>query len=137
MFYFVLVVHSVLSLFLIGVVLLQQGKGADMGAALGGGSNTIFGASGANNLLVKVTTTVAVLFMFTSIILVNMYFNHAHESAGVVSDSLSGSVLNNTPAVSEAAPVAPVEAPKAEAPVAQAAPAAAAPAVGTEAEKAK
>jgi preprotein translocase subunit SecG len=63
------IIHISVCVFLILIVLLQQGKGADMGATFGGGSQTVFGASGADNLLTKVTTTVAVLFMITSIFL--------------------------------------------------------------------
>lgn len=73
MFQLVLGVHLLLCIFLIGLVLLQQGKGADAGAVLGGGSNTLFGAGGATSLMVKVTTAVAVLFMVTSIFLVRGY----------------------------------------------------------------
>lgn len=65
----VTVTHIFICFLLIGIVLLQQGKGADVGATFGGGSNTLFGASGADTLLTKVTTTLAVLFMVTSVIL--------------------------------------------------------------------
>lgn len=64
---FVTVIHVCLCLFLIVVVLLQTGKGADMGAAFGGASQTVFGATGALTLLHKVTTVTAVLFMLTSL----------------------------------------------------------------------
>ena len=84
--------------------MLQQGKGADLGAAFGGGSNTLFGASGANNILLRVTTSLALLFMITSIILVNMYFNHARTSVGSAEPSLEGSVVPNQAV--ESAPVA-------------------------------
>ncbi len=63
------VVHIFICLFLIAIVLLQQGKGADVGAAFGGGSNTFFGAGGADNLLTRVTTISAGCFMLTSILL--------------------------------------------------------------------
>ena len=56
-------------LFLIGVVLLQSGKGADMGAAFGGASSTVFGPSGAGNVLTKVTAATAATFMITSLLL--------------------------------------------------------------------
>jgi preprotein translocase subunit SecG len=49
------------------IVLLQRGKGADLGAAFGGSSQTVFGSQGAGGFLTKVTTAVAVLFMFTSL----------------------------------------------------------------------
>ena len=51
------------------VVLLQTGKGADMGAVFGGGSQTIFGSSGAGNFLTRLTTGAAIVFMITSLIL--------------------------------------------------------------------
>lgn len=63
------VIHLLICLFLVLVILLQQGKGADMGATFGGGGNTLFGASGADNILVRVTTFSAVLFMCTSVYL--------------------------------------------------------------------
>ena len=62
------IVHIVICLFLIGVVLLQQGKSADLAGAFGGsGSQTAFGPRGAANLLTRLTTWSAVLFMMTSI----------------------------------------------------------------------
>ena len=64
------VVHVIACIFLIIVVLLQSGKGADMGAVFGGGGNqTLFGATGAGNLLTKLTTGMAVTFMITSLTL--------------------------------------------------------------------
>jgi preprotein translocase subunit SecG len=66
----VIVLHIVACLFLILVVLLQTGKGAEMGAVFGGGgSGTIFGASGAGNFLTKLTTVTAVIFFVTSLTL--------------------------------------------------------------------
>lgn len=66
--YALVVVHVIVCLFLIGVVLLQQGKSADLAAAFGGqGSQTAFGPRGASNLLTRLTTWGAILFMVTSI----------------------------------------------------------------------
>src|ERR1700734_3280033 len=68
MIYFLVVVHVIVCFILIGVVLLQQGKSADLAGAFGGqGSQTAFGPRGAANLLTKVTTWAAIIFMFTSI----------------------------------------------------------------------
>ena len=65
---FLIVLHVVVCLFLIGVVLIQQGKSADLAGAFGGaGSQTAFGPRGAANLLTRLTTWSAVLFMLTSI----------------------------------------------------------------------
>ncbi len=60
--------HFIVCFVLIAVVLLQRGKGADLGASLGGGSaNTIFGSRGAGNFLTKITTASAITFMGTSL----------------------------------------------------------------------
>ena len=67
--YVVPLIHVLACLFLIVVVLLQTGKGADMGAVFGGGSQTLFGSGGAGNLLTKLTTGTAIAFMLTSLIL--------------------------------------------------------------------
>lgn len=65
----VTIVHIIVSIGLILVVLLQTGKGADIGAVFGGSSSTIFGSSGAGNFLTRLTTGLAVVFMITSITL--------------------------------------------------------------------
>jgi preprotein translocase subunit SecG len=68
MIYFLVVIHVIICLFLIGIVLLQQGKSADLAGAFGGqGSQTAFGPRGAANLLTKLTTWATVLFMLVSI----------------------------------------------------------------------
>jgi len=65
---FLYVLHFLVCFVLIGVVLLQRGKGADLGASLGGGgANTIFGSRGAGNFLSKITTASAIIFMGTSL----------------------------------------------------------------------
>ncbi|MFM8410061.1 MAG: preprotein translocase subunit SecG, partial [Alphaproteobacteria bacterium] len=63
------VLHVIACLFLIVVVLLQTGKGADVGAVFGGSSQTIFGSSGAGNLLTRLTTWTAAAFMLTALFL--------------------------------------------------------------------
>jgi preprotein translocase subunit SecG len=65
----VVAVHIVVCITIVIVVLLQQGKGADVGAVFGGSSSTVFGASGAGNFLTKLTWGCAVLFFSTSIFL--------------------------------------------------------------------
>jgi preprotein translocase subunit SecG len=64
---FLIVIHVLVCLFLIAVVLLQSGKGAEIGAAFGGSSQTIFGSRGATSFLSKLTTISAIIFMITSL----------------------------------------------------------------------
>jgi preprotein translocase subunit SecG len=67
---FLTVLHVLACLFLIVVVLLQRGKGAEMGAVFGGGAGaTVFGSRGAGNFLTRMTTAAAVIFMLTSLLL--------------------------------------------------------------------
>jgi preprotein translocase subunit SecG len=61
------IVHIAVCFFLVVVVLLQTGKGADMGAVFGGSSQTLFGSGGAGNFLTRLTTGAAVVFMVTSL----------------------------------------------------------------------
>jgi preprotein translocase subunit SecG len=79
----VVVVHTLVCFALILIVLLQAGKGAEMGAAFGGASQTIFGSSGAMGFLSKLTTVVAVLFMITSLILT---FSSTKRSSSVIKE---------------------------------------------------
>jgi len=65
----IVVVHVLVCIALILIVLLQAGKGAEMGAAFGGASQTIFGSAGAMGFLSKLTTVAAVIFMITSLLL--------------------------------------------------------------------
>ena len=65
-----LIVHVVIGASVIGLVLLQQGKGADAGASFGGGaSQTVFGSAGAGSFLVKLTAGLAALLFITSLLL--------------------------------------------------------------------
>lgn len=83
----VLIIHLIVSFFLIFIVLIQSGKGAELGAAFGGSSQTLFGARGAATLFSKLTTIAAVVFMLTSLTL-------------AVFTSKSSSVLKDTTPVS-------------------------------------
>jgi preprotein translocase subunit SecG len=63
----ILIVHLLIALAIIGLIMLQQGKGADMGASFGaGGSQTLFGADGGGNVLTKATAVLVVAFFATS-----------------------------------------------------------------------
>ena len=68
-----LVAYLIVALLLIGFVLIQQGKGADMGASFGsGGSNTVFGSSGSGNFMTRTTAILATFFFLISLILGSM-----------------------------------------------------------------
>lgn len=66
---FLLVIHILVCIFIIFIVLIQSGKGAELGAAFGGSSQTLFGARGAATVFGKLTTAAAVVFMLTSLFL--------------------------------------------------------------------
>lgn len=71
-----LVSYLVVALLLIGFVLIQQGKGADMGASFGaGGSNTVFGSSGSGNFMTRTTAILATLFFLISLIIGSLTAN--------------------------------------------------------------
>ncbi|MDN3651170.1 preprotein translocase subunit SecG [Thalassotalea ponticola] len=68
-----LVIYLIIALVLVGFILLQQGKGADMGASFGAGSSaTIFGSSGSGNFMTKTTTILATCFFLISLVLGNL-----------------------------------------------------------------
>ena len=88
MYLFVVALHVVLCLFLILIILLQPGKGGDVGAAFGGGSSSsFFGPRGPTSLLQQATTGVAVMFMVTSITL-SLYSDRSTMSDANVDDEL-------------------------------------------------
>lgn len=90
------VLHILTSLFIIGVVLLQSGKGAEMGASFGsGGSQSVFGASGGGNFMTRLTTAAAAIFMLTSLTL------------AYISGHAPGSTIMSGKAVQQTAPAAP------------------------------
>ncbi len=81
----VLIVHVIAALAIIGLVLLQHGKGADMGAAFGGGSSgSLFGSTGSANFLSRATAVFAVVFFLTSLGLAYMATHQTKESTGVM-----------------------------------------------------
>jgi len=98
LFYFVVVLHVIVCFFLIGVVLLQQGRSADLAGAFGGqGSQTAFGPRAAANVLTRLTTWSAIIFMCTSISLVVL----------LARSSGSHSVLEGSPSAPASAPAKP------------------------------
>jgi preprotein translocase subunit SecG len=78
------VLHILICLLLIFIVLLQTGKGSDMGAAFGGSSQTIFGSAGPATFLGKMTSVIATVFMITSLWLA--YFA-VHKTASIIENA--------------------------------------------------
>ncbi len=94
------VIHVIAAVVLIGLVLIQHGKGADMGAAFGTGSaGSLFGSSGSANFLSRSTAVAATLFFITSLSLTYIY-SHPAQQLGVMDKVDSAAV--------QPAPVAPV-----------------------------
>ncbi len=103
------ITHIVVCVFLVGIVLLQHGKGADMGASFGGGSSqTVFGSDGPLPLLNKVTTGGAIIFMITSLTLA---YHSAHLNKGSVMKAVHVAPIS-APAANKAPLVVPI--PKAQ-----------------------
>jgi len=71
--FLIIILHILVCIALILIVLLQKGKGADMGAAFGGSSQTVFGSAGASSFLTKITTVAAIVFMITSLFLAFLF----------------------------------------------------------------
>ncbi|MBB6143957.1 preprotein translocase subunit SecG [Silvibacterium bohemicum] len=93
LFYLFIVIHVLVCLFLIGVILLQQGKSADLAGAFGGqGSQTAFGPRSAANLLSRTTTWAAVVFMITSIGLTILMQKHVGHQRSVLEGTQTESV---------------------------------------------
>jgi preprotein translocase subunit SecG len=114
------IVHVIACIVLILVVLLQAGKGANMGAVFGGSSQTIFGSSGPGTFLGKMTTAVAIIFMLTSL---SLSYSVSRKSSSLMEGAAKPPVAQQTvPAPSPAAPPAPAAAPTAQAPAAAPAP---------------
>ncbi len=119
MYTFLIVVYVLVSAALIGLVLIQHGKGADAGAAFGSGaSGTVFGARGSANFLSRTTAWLAAVFFALSLVLA--YFMHGRAAPRSVVDAEPAKpAVVQLPAPAPAAPT-----PKTEAPAAAAQPAA-------------
>ncbi|MFO1321303.1 MAG: preprotein translocase subunit SecG [Burkholderiales bacterium] len=92
----ILIIHVLVALGIIGLVLLQHGKGADMGAAFGSGSaGSLFGASGSANFLSRTTGILTAVFFVTSLVLTYLSAGHSDNK---------GVMLQQPPASAPAAP---------------------------------
>ena len=102
---FLVIIHVIVSIALIMIVLLQTGKGADMGAAFGGGaSQTLFGSTGASTFLGKATTVAAVIFMLTSFTLA---YRSSHRTGESIMTDQKPPVTQSAAPATPATPVAP------------------------------
>ena len=87
-----LVVHLIIAVTIVVLVLLQQGKGSEMGAAFGGGSSqSLFGARGSANFLSRTTSTLVTVFFITSLVLAYLYTRQGEDTS-----ILGESIINQT-----------------------------------------
>ena len=114
MFGFVTVLHVIVCVALIMIVLLQTGKGAEMGAAFGGATQTVFGSSGPAGFLNKLTTAVAIFFMITSL---SLCYLSGRLPIPTIMEQQAEQTQQAVPATQEVPVAPPVEA-EGEAPVA-------------------
>lgn len=116
------VLHVIVCIFLVTVVLLQRGKGAQVGAVFGGGGGaTMFGSRGAGNFLTKLTTGAAVIYMLTSLSLSYLGMTGAGErlfddDSVIEAETAEPETLFEEIEVVPAAPAEPTEGAAAEAP---------------------
>lgn len=95
----VLAVHILVALGIIGLVLMQHGKGADMGAAFGSGtSGSLFGASGSANFLSRTTAVLATIFFLTSLTLAYIASHSPKNTGSVMQDTVKSSPSSEQPA---------------------------------------
>jgi preprotein translocase subunit SecG len=103
MYEVLIVVYLLVSISLVGLILIQQGKGADMGASFGAGaSGTLFGSSGAGNFLTRSTAVLAIGFFALSLIIGNLSANHVkQDDAWNELNSVTEQVVDEVPVVTE------------------------------------
>jgi preprotein translocase subunit SecG len=97
------IIHILVCIFMVSIVLLQHGKGADIGATFGGGGQSLFGTEGPVPMLNKVTTTAAVIFMMTSISLA--YLSAHRTTSSVMGDYSAPAPIEQQAPVAEPLPV--------------------------------
>jgi preprotein translocase subunit SecG len=119
LFNLVVVVQVLSALIIIGLVLLQHGKGADMGAAFGSGaSGSLFGATGSSNFMSKSTGVAAAVFFASTLALAYFGTQRTVSSGGGLMERVA--VPKTAPAIPATVPAAAVTAPAASAPAAAA-----------------
>lgn len=98
MFSLVLTVHILVALAIIGLVLMQHGKGADMGAAFGSGaSGSLFGATGSANFLSRTTGVLAAVFFATSLTLAFIASEKPKTSGSLMQESVQSAPVSSAP----------------------------------------
>ena len=107
------IIHVIVCFLMIGAILLQAGKGAEMGAAFGGSSQTVFGSRGPGTFLSKVTVAAAIIFMLTSLSLAVLSKERTFSSTVIDLNKkdTSSAPTPPAPATGETTPLAPVTAP--------------------------
>jgi preprotein translocase subunit SecG len=104
MYTLLVVVHIIVCLLMIGAILLQSGKGAEIGAAFGGSSQTVFGSRGPANFLSKFTVATALVFMLTSLSLAILAKNRTFSSTVIDLNQKPASAVPQTPSGETKAP---------------------------------
>ncbi len=84
MYQVLMVVHILIALSIVGLVMLQQGRGADAGAGFGGASNSVFGARGAASFLSRTTAVLATVFFLTSLTLAYLAGNQDNKQSDIM-----------------------------------------------------
>ncbi|WP_058534451.1 preprotein translocase subunit SecG [Legionella saoudiensis] len=98
MYQLILVIHVLVAIVLIGLVLIQHGKGADIGAAFGSGaSNTLFGSQGTGSFLFKLTGGLALTFFVTSLLLSYMVSVQYHKAEQLTAPQQTNVPVNSIP----------------------------------------
>ena len=110
-FSLLLTVHILVALSIIGLVLMQHGKGADMGAAFGSGaSGSLFGATGSSNFLSHATAVLAAVFFVTSLSLAYVASQKPKTAGSVMQETVQSQPVSQPAAMGGEAPAAPAEA---------------------------
>ncbi|MFX1803011.1 preprotein translocase subunit SecG [Paraburkholderia sp. A1RO-5] len=110
----IIVVQILSALGVIGLVLLQHGKGADMGAAFGSGaSGSLFGATGAANFLSRTTAILATVFFVSTLALTYLGSYHSKPSAGLLGATAPAPVVASAPVAASVPAVSAASAPAA------------------------
>lgn len=111
LFSLVLTVHILVAIVIIGLVLMQHGKGADMGAAFGSGaSGSLFGATGSANFLSRTTGILAGVFFVTSLTLAYIGSNKPKTTGSLMQEPVQSQTVSQPASAGDESPAAPVEA---------------------------